>query len=70
MWGFKTSILKSFDIQSKGFTLEAELFTNCVKGKYKLEQIPIGYRKRLDGSYAKLKIRDGFKIAWFLIKGL
>lgn len=68
MWGFKTDGLKKFSLTSEGFTLEADLFTNVIKNKCRVEQIPIAYRARLDGSKTKLKVRDGFKIAWFLIK--
>jgi len=69
MWGFRRDVLSSYKLSSGGFTLEADLFVNTVKGKYKLAQIPIEYRARLDGSVAKLGIKDGFKIAWFLIRG-
>ena len=68
MWGFRRSVLSRYELSSNGFTLEADLFTNTVKGKYKLVQIPIEYRARLDGSVAKLNIQDGFKIGSFLIK--
>ena len=68
MWGFSKRALSGYKLSSKGFTLEADLFANTIKGKYKLAQIPIEYRARLDGSVAKLGVRDGFKIAWFLIR--
>jgi len=69
MWGFRRGALSRYKLTSNGFTLEADLFVNTVKGKYKLAQIPIEYRARLDDSIAKLGIKDGFKIGWFLIKG-
>ncbi len=68
MWGFRRKVLLRYKLSSNGFTLEADLFVNTVKGKYKLAQIPIEYRARLDGSIAKLSIKDGFKIGWFLIR--
>lgn len=68
MWGFKTDVLKGFDIRSVGFTLEAELFVNAVRNGCKIKQIPIAYRERLGGSKPKLKMRDGLKIGWFLIR--
>lgn len=68
MWGFKKDTLDKFCIRSKGFTLEAELFTKIIKHRCRIFQIPIGYRSRQKGSKAKLKIWDGFKIGWFLIK--
>lgn len=69
MWGFRTDSVKKFDLTSMGFTLEADLFINAIKNGCRIEQIPIAYRRRLEGSAAKLKIWDGFKIAWFLLKG-
>lgn len=68
MWGFRTDKLKEFSLTSPGFTLEADFFSNAVKHKCKIVQIPIGYRARLDGSKAKLRVWDGLKIAWFLLK--
>ena len=56
------SIIK---ITTKGFELEANLFTEINRLGYSLHQHPIVYRKRKGTS--KLKITDGLKIAWFLI---
>lgn len=69
MWGFRRNVLSRYNITSDGFTLEADLFVNTIRNRCKLTQIPIEYRARLDGSVAKLGIKDGFKIAWFLIRG-
>jgi dolichol-phosphate mannosyltransferase len=68
MWSFRKEALDKFNLRSSGFTLEAELFTEVVRHKCKLAQIPILYRARPQGSKAKLKVSDGFKIGWFLIK--
>ena len=68
MWGFKKSMLDKFNITSSGFALEADFFSNAKRLKCRIVQIPIDYRKRPDESTAKLKVWDGFKIAWFLIK--
>jgi len=68
MWGFRRDVLSRYKLTSNGFTLEADLFANTVKGKYKLAQIHREYRARLDDSVAKLSIKDGFKISSFLIK--
>ena len=66
--GFRTDRLKTFSITSEGFTLEADLFINSMRSGCRIEQIPIAYRKRLDGSEAKLKFVDGLRIGWFLLK--
>lgn len=68
MWGFRKEALEKFEITSTGFTLEADLFVNSLRSRCKVFQIPIGYRPRLNGSKPKLKIHDGLKIGWFLIK--
>lgn len=68
MWGFRTETLKSFNLISKGFTLEADLFVNSLRHSRKMAQVPIGYRPRLDGSRAKIKVWDGARIGWFLLR--
>ena len=67
MWGFKTEILRSFDLTGEFFTIEADYFVNSVKHKCKTAKIPIAYRARPNGSKTKLRISDGFKIAGFLL---
>ena len=70
LWGFKKGTLDRIIPESEGFTLEAELFVRVAEfgDTCKLIQIPTSYRSRLNGSKAKLKVWDGFKIGWFLIK--
>jgi len=69
MWGFRKEVLDKFNLVSKGFTLEADLFVNAVRNKCSIAQIPSFYRPRPDGDKPKLKLSDGFKIGWFLIEG-
>jgi glycosyltransferase involved in cell wall biosynthesis len=66
MWGFRRSFIKDIELVSKGFTLEAELFIRTVEEGYSLGELPIKYSKRIDKP--KLKLWDGGRIAWFLIK--
>ena len=68
MWGFRREALKKMSLTSEGFTLEADLFANAVRTKSRIVQIPIYYRARVDGSMTKLKVQDGVKIGWFLLK--
>ncbi len=65
---FKTDKLKEFDLVSGGFTLEADIFINATKHGCRIGQVPINYRARPDGSKSKLRILDGLKIGWFLIR--
>lgn len=68
MWGFRKTALDKFDLVSEGFTLEADFFINSVRNNCLIDLLPINYRARQEGDKAKLRIWDGFKIAWFLIK--
>ena len=68
MWAFKGGVLDKFALTSEGFTLEADFFVNAVRNKCIINQVPIEYRSRLDGSKPKLRILDGFKIGLFLIR--
>jgi len=68
MWAFRTESLQKFKLTSTGFTLEADMFVNTVKNGCRLKELPIAYYKRADGDEAKLRLIDGFKIAWFLIR--
>lgn len=68
MWAFRKEVLDEFVLESAGFTLEADLFVNCVRHRCKLNQIPVEYRRRVDGALPKLRVADGVRILMFLIK--
>ena len=68
MWGFRKKVLSQFKLTSRDFTLEVDFFTNAIRNSCRISQVPIGYRPRLEGSKAKLRVWDGFRIAWFLIR--
>jgi len=68
LWGFRKTALDKFNLTSGGFTLEADLFVNSVRNDCLIDYLPISYRPRINGSKAKLRIKDGFKIGWFLVK--
>ena len=68
MWGFKTETLKKFSLTSSGFTLEADFYVNAVRSKEQIKCLPIYYKARPDGSISKLRLTDGLKIGWFLVK--
>lgn len=67
MWGFRTSVLQSFTLTSSHFSLEADLFINAVRQRAKIRTVPIAYRMRPNGDKPKLRVRDGFRIGWFLL---
>ncbi len=65
-WAFRGSILPTLRLSSCGFNLEAELFSEVVRHKLHLGEVPIQYRRR--STPAKLRsLRDGFRIAWTLL---
>ena len=68
MWAFRKEVLDKFTLESAGFTLEADLFVNCMRHKCKINQIPIEYRRRVDGALPKLRVIDGANILFFLVK--
>lgn len=68
LWGFHRASLDKFRLTSSGFSLEADLWSNTVKTRCTVSQIPICYRARLSGSVTKLKVRHGLGIGWFLVK--
>jgi len=67
MWGFRRETIQSFNIGSKGFTLEAEFFIKTIKSGARFEQTAITYKRREKGT-AKLKVTDGIKIGVYLLQ--
>lgn len=66
MWGFTKKAYKSMVIDAPHFELEANFFIEAVKKNMKICEVPIAYKKR--GGKSKLSIKDGFKIAMYLLK--
>ncbi|MFC2067684.1 glycosyltransferase family 2 protein [Chloroflexota bacterium] len=65
-WGIRGEIIPKLKLRSDGFQLEAELFAQVAKRRYRLAEVPIYYRRRQ--TKAKLnQIIDGIKIGWTLI---
>ncbi|MEW6528538.1 MAG: glycosyltransferase family 2 protein [Candidatus Micrarchaeota archaeon] len=66
IWGFTKKTYKSMVIDAPHFELEANFFTQAIKKKFTICEVPISYKKR--AGISKLGIIDGFKIALYLIK--
>lgn len=65
-WAFRGSVLPALQLSSCGFNLEAELFSEVVRHRFRLGEIPIHYRRR--STPAKLRsLRDGIRIARTLV---
>jgi len=65
-WGLRGEVIPNLSLTANDFDFEAELFSQVAKKGYKIDEIPINYRRRQ--SPAKLSsIRDGLKIGKALI---
>jgi len=63
-----TNLLKSLDIQSNGFSIEIETTAKLLLRNRTIEEANINYIRRSSSQGKKLKISDGWIIAWVLIK--
>lgn len=60
---FNRLFVKGFPVLSKGFEVETEMTIHAVDKNFLLQEIPIGYRDRPDGSESKLNTySDGMKV--------
>ena len=66
-WGFTKEAVSKLSLRANFFELEANIYTEIDRNNLILTEVPIVYRKR-EGEDSKLKYKDGFKIAWWLLK--
>lgn len=60
---FNYTFAKGFPVLSKGFEIETEMTIHAVDNNYRIKEIPIDYKDRINGSTSKLNtFRDGFKV--------
>ena len=60
---FSRLFVKSFPVLSKGFEIETEMTIHALDKNFLLEEIPVTYRDRPEGSESKLNtFSDGFKV--------
>ena len=63
MRAFSFDFVKSFPIISKEFEIETEMSVFALMNNFSIEEIPIDYRDRVEGSESKLNTyRDGYKV--------
>lgn len=63
MRAFSYNFVKSFPIQSKEFEIETEMTVFALINNFKIIEIPIQYKDRVEGSDSKLNTyKDGFKV--------
>ena len=57
------SFVKTFPVLSEGFQIETELSIHAVDRRWRIQDVPIVYRDRPEGSNSKLNtVRDGLKV--------
>nr|WP_207702267.1 glycosyltransferase family 2 protein [Enterococcus sp. 665A]MBO1339869.1 glycosyltransferase [Enterococcus sp. 665A] len=67
--GFNKLFVKSFPVMSSGFQIETEFTIHALDKRFKLIEIPIGYRDRPEGSESKLNtVSDGIKVLLTIVK--
>lgn len=66
-WGFTKEAISKLSLRANFFELEANIYTEIDRNNLIVTEVPIVYRKR-EGEESKLKYKDGFKIAWWLLK--
>ncbi|MEM1535109.1 MAG: glycosyltransferase family 2 protein [Candidatus Pacearchaeota archaeon] len=64
---FRREILDGIKLNSNGFEFEPEITAKILK-KYKIKEIPINYSPRSKKEGKKIRIRDGIKALFTLIK--
>ena len=63
MRAFSFNFVKSFPIQSKEFEIETEMSVFALINDFKINEIPLQYKDRVEGSDSKLNTySDGFKV--------
>ena len=63
MRAFSFDFVKSFPIVSKEFEIETEMSVFALMNNFSIEEIPIDYRDRIEGSESKLNTyKDGYKV--------
>lgn len=66
-WGFKGHVLRDLTIDARGFELEAQLFSRCMRSKYVVGEVPISYGRRSEDETKLRSFSAGARILWTLI---
>lgn len=65
---FKTDLLKGLNLKCERFDFCAEVTAKLGRDKHKIIEVPISYNPRSRDQGKKIKIIDGLKAAWILVK--
>lgn len=64
----RKDVLHELNLESDGFEIEAEITAKILKNGYKIKEIPIRYKARSKEAGKKIKISDGLKNLFILLK--
>ena len=65
---FSRGVIRDLVVESKGFDIEPEITSKILKKGYKILELPIDYFPRTKEEGKKIKVSDGFKALWTLVK--
>ena len=68
MRAFSRDFVKSFPISSREFEIETEMSVFALINNFKIKEIPVEYRDRIEGSESKLNTyKDGYKVLRMIV---
>ncbi len=66
---FSKKFVKNLPVLSKGFEIETEITLHTLDKRFRLLEIPVDYKDRIEGSVSKLKTySDGFRVIKIIFK--
>ena len=65
---FRREAIRDFNLRAKGFDIEIEIITKAIKKKLRLSEVFISYHPRSYTEGKKIRIRDGLKAAFSILK--
>ncbi|MBQ6130462.1 glycosyltransferase [Candidatus Saccharibacteria bacterium] len=66
---FSRDFVKTFPVLSKGFEIETEMTIHALDKNFFIEEVPVKYRDREEGSESKLNtFSDGFKVLLTIVR--
>ena len=66
-WGMKREVVNTLVLDAEGFDIEVDMLSQIARRRYRITEIPIGYRRR--GTNPKLNsLQDGFRIGKMLLR--
>jgi glycosyltransferase involved in cell wall biosynthesis len=63
-----THVLRSLDLRSPDFRVEAEMTAKLLARGHRIYEVPISYRARSRGEWKKIRALDGLRAVWTLLR--